>query len=966
MPNGMKFCRRVRHARSVPATLAVVTGAAVPALADSDRDADIIRGPRYNSVESIKNAPAHKVGASGQSDVIFDLGGGYDQGQGFRVALDDPSVVYIVPASNVLPLDRGDVFVILPDVTLADPQDPQGLVLREGQFLRDARGNLTVIDTAALDEIANLIGNAAARRGMVGATSSENLDDSAGSSSFPEIDAGSLRMQAPLVGAVGAGFTPTSAGPVAGAALTPVAAASIIGMTDGDNAADANSVDGGDEPDPVDGGGKPEPVDGGGKPEPDPGDGGGKPDPVDGGGKPEPDPGDGGGKPDPVDGGGKPEPDPGDGDSVYTLPSSSGRNMGWATIRDTGDRDRIEASQPTTRVDAHIDLRVFVGTDTVPKQSHMEGSKGYRIAEGVVIEDARGGDGNDTIIGNAADNELRGRGGNDTIYGGRGNDSIDGGGGNDTVYGGRGNDSIDGGSGDDKIYGGRGNDVLRGGAGADTFIGGAGYDQMYAGNGQDRDVFKFLEPGDSPADSDDTRDQIFEFKLRYDKIDLSRMDADINKDGNQAFRFSDRGAAANSVWFTGGLEDSEGKKYSRVSADVDGNGSADFEIDVYQPWTIKEENIILVGVDRASLSYGEAKMSGGRQWQTNGLNTFYRRKFSYDVNNNGSEDAIFIQPNRGSLGIRNTGELYVMLDGALEGKDDSDISKVLNFHTEINGDNGYVIMGSERGQKLGVAFAAGEFNGDSHADFLISDQTGQTFLLYGVSDEARKDSLSYNSDRDSEAGDSLLLDSDTSANVVIIKSGTGSGTGGRDEKIQSVAFANVDGQDSDEAIISSQGNTYVLPKNSVVQQSGVYTLPAPSDPLSPVEVIENVVVVTSGDFNGDDSDDLVVRRFGDSDDGKLYVLFSQGNYQGDNFDQNLDGLGTAASAENGFVIDGVGGNGFVIQGLGLQDTSGALVSTGDVNRDGIDDIIIDDPSTSKRYAVYGLWNPEDFSPWLEL
>ena len=62
------------------------------------------------------------------------------------------------------------------------------------------------------------------------------------------------------------------------------------------------------------------------------------------------------------------------------------------------------------------------------------------IAGGTVIENAITGDGNDTIIGNAAANRLYGMRGNDTLNGGDGNDTLTGGAGTDTLRGGGGND----------------------------------------------------------------------------------------------------------------------------------------------------------------------------------------------------------------------------------------------------------------------------------------------------------------------------------------------------------------------------------------------------------------------------------------------------------------------------------------------------------------------------------------------
>lgn len=89
------------------------------------------------------------------------------------------------------------------------------------------------------------------------------------------------------------------------------------------------------------------------------------------------------------------------------------------------------------------------------KYSGMDG--GYSIANGAVIEDARGGKANDLLIGNEYDNSINGLNGDDTLLGGAGSDRLSGG---------NGKDWIDGGTGDD---------FLRGGAGKDTFVFSTGY-----------------------------------------------------------------------------------------------------------------------------------------------------------------------------------------------------------------------------------------------------------------------------------------------------------------------------------------------------------------------------------------------------------------------------------------------------------------------------------------------------------
>lgn len=102
-----------------------------------------------------------------------------------------------------------------------------------------------------------------------------------------------------------------------------------------------------------------------------------------------------------------------------------------------------------------------------------------------LIENATGGSGNDTIVGNVADNRLQGNAGTDSLTGGDGNDTLLGGDGADTLLGGAGDDSLDGGAGDDRLEGGAGSDILLGGDDSDTILGGDGPDSLNGGAGND-------------------------------------------------------------------------------------------------------------------------------------------------------------------------------------------------------------------------------------------------------------------------------------------------------------------------------------------------------------------------------------------------------------------------------------------------------------------------------------------------
>jgi serralysin len=74
-----------------------------------------------------------------------------------------------------------------------------------------------------------------------------------------------------------------------------------------------------------------------------------------------------------------------------------------------------------------------------------------------LIENAIGGAGADTMVGNQAANMLQGGAGDDWISGGIGNDTLSGGDGADVLIGGAGDDWLDGGAGNDTLDGGSGN-----------------------------------------------------------------------------------------------------------------------------------------------------------------------------------------------------------------------------------------------------------------------------------------------------------------------------------------------------------------------------------------------------------------------------------------------------------------------------------------------------------------------------
>jgi serralysin len=126
---------------------------------------------------------------------------------------------------------------------------------------------------------------------------------------------------------------------------------------------------------------------------------------------------------------------------------------------------------------------------------------------------------------------------------------------------------LEGGAGNDVLNGGAGNDTLDGGAGDDILIGGLGTDTLTGGTGADRFVFNLLKE----LGLGTLRDVITDFSsAEGDKIDLTKIDANLLKTGLDAFTFigSESFTGAGQLRFDNEI----------LSGNINGNLAADFEI----------------------------------------------------------------------------------------------------------------------------------------------------------------------------------------------------------------------------------------------------------------------------------------------------------------------------------------------------------------------------------------------------
>lgn len=251
------------------------------------------------------------------------------------------------------------------------------------------------------------------------------------------------------------------------------------------------------------------------------------------------------------------------GDTTYSWKPGSGNTLvngavgiaaGWnrifATIWDGGGTDTYNLS--AYRKGVVVDLAPGACSVFSPDQcAYLGGGPNGGHARGNIfnalpyhgdarslIENAVGGSGNDHLSGNAAANRLSG------------------------------------GSGADELAGRAGADMLRGGAGNDRLIGGAGADTLVGGAGSD--VFRFAS-GDSTRAARDViaaGDGASAFQgagvASGDRIDLSAIDADLGRGGDQAFVLGGTGKGHLSLVSSG--------SDTILRGNVDGDAAFEFEL----------------------------------------------------------------------------------------------------------------------------------------------------------------------------------------------------------------------------------------------------------------------------------------------------------------------------------------------------------------------------------------------------
>uniref|UniRef100_A0A8J7AB09 FG-GAP repeat protein n=1 Tax=Desmonostoc muscorum LEGE 12446 TaxID=1828758 RepID=A0A8J7AB09_DESMC len=346
-------------------------------------------------------------------------------------------------------------------------------------------------------------------------------------------------------------------------------------------------------------------------------------------------------------------------------------------------------------------------------------------------------------------------------------------------------------------------------------------------------------------------------------------------------------------------------------------------------------NLTINGVNDALQvsGFNVSSLNGSNGFVINGINSDDSAGGSVsslgDINGDGFDDLIIGARYASPNGQFFAGKSYVVFGSS------SGLAAQLNL-SSLDGSNGFVINGINEGDLSGTSVSgAGDINGDGFDDLIIGASSATSYVVFG-----RSNGFDVSLDLSTLDGSNGFVISSINERLGYSVSSTGD--------------INDDG--FDDLIIGASGATsYVVfgSSSSFSAQLNLSSLNGSNGFVinGAVGYNDSFPSTSAGDINGDGIDDLIIGAPGADPNGQpnagsSYVVFGSSSGFGDRL--NVSSLN--------------GSNGFVINGIDAGDLSGYSVSSaGDINGDGIDDLIIGAPGASPNgqrdagssYVVFG-------------
>ncbi|MEH2466942.1 MAG: hypothetical protein V7K23_25295 [Nostoc sp.] len=324
-----------------------------------------------------------------------------------------------------------------------------------------------------------------------------------------------------------------------------------------------------------------------------------------------------------------------------------------------------------------------------------------------------------------------------------------------------------------------------------------------------------------------------------------------------------------------------------------------------------------------------------------------------DINNDGFDDVIIGAPAADPNGNNFAGQSYVVFGGTTVGSSGT-------FNLSSLGTNGFVINGIAAGNGLGGSVSnAGDINDDGIDDVIIGapyasangkNFAGQSYVVYGGTNVG-------------SSGTFNLLSLNGTNGFVINGIAGGSGS--------SVSNAgDINGDGIDDVIIGAEGasangnsgagQSYVVFGGKNVASDGTLNLSSLDGTngfaINGILADDNsgYSVSSAGDINNDGINDLIIGAYradpnGNNVAGQSYVVYG----------------GTNVGSDGAFNLSDLNGtNGFAINGIDDEELGISVSNAGDINDDGIDDLIIGgwlaSPNftyaSGQSYVVFGGMN----------